>query len=165
MALPRLLKNMNLFVDGESLHTAIEAMTTPNMALKLAEHRAGGMDAPIEVDMGMEKLEMSFQISDPNERLLGLIGIPRVQLMARSAHQRDGEAAEPMTVYMTGMIKQTELGEFKAGEKATHTFNAALIYYKLEMNGNEMVEIDVPNMIRRVNGTDVLESIRTAIGV
>ncbi|MEO1003562.1 MAG: phage major tail tube protein [Cyanobacteria bacterium J06638_7] len=165
MPLPRILKNMNLFADGESLHTAIEAMTVPNLALKMDEHRAGGMDMPIEIDMGMEKMELSFQISDPNERVLGLIGLPRVQFMARSAHQRDGEDAEPMTVSMTGTLKQIELGEFKSGEKAMHTFNVALIYYRLNMAGTDKVEIDPINMIRRIDGTDVMTSIRSAIGM
>ena len=165
MALPRILKNMNLFADGESLHTAIEAMTIPNMALKMEEHRAGGLDMPMEVDMGMEKLELSFQVSDPNERLLQLLSIHDIQYLARSAHQRDGEDAEPMAAYMTGVLKSSELGEFKSGEKAVHTFNVALTYFKLELDGNEMVEIDVPNMIRKIGGTDVLASIRTAIGI
>lgn len=163
--LPRILKNMNLFADGESLHTVIDSMTIPNMALKMEEHRAGGMDMPIEVDMGMEKLELSFQISDPNERVLAMLGRPRMQFLARSAHQRDGEAAEPMTVNMTGTVKQSELGEFKAGEKAMHTFTASLIYFKLDMAGSELVEIDAVNMIRRIGGEDVLAGIRSAIGI
>ena len=38
-------------------------------------------------------------------------------------------------------------------------------YYKLEIGGRELVEIDVENMIRRVDGVDQLEAQRNALGL
>ncbi|HBY9738676.1 TPA: phage tail protein, partial [Klebsiella pneumoniae] len=38
-------------------------------------------------------------------------------------------------------------------------------YYKLTMNGKELVEIDVLNMIEKVNGVDRLDQHRRNIGL
>ncbi|SMG63879.1 Phage major tail tube protein, partial [methanotrophic bacterial endosymbiont of Bathymodiolus sp.] len=55
-----ILKNMALFVDGRGFAGNVEELTLPKLTLKTEEFRNGGMDAPIEVEMGMEKLESEF---------------------------------------------------------------------------------------------------------
>jgi P2 family phage contractile tail tube protein len=41
----------------------VEELTLPKLTLKTEEFRNGGMDAPIEVEMGMEKLESEFTLT------------------------------------------------------------------------------------------------------
>ena len=55
--IPETLANLNLFVDGQSFQGDVTSLTLPKLTLKTEEHRAGGMDMPIELDMGMEKME------------------------------------------------------------------------------------------------------------
>ena len=50
-----ILKNMSLFVDGRGYAGNVDELNLPKLALKTEEFRGGGMDAPIEIDMGMEK--------------------------------------------------------------------------------------------------------------
>jgi P2 family phage contractile tail tube protein len=38
-------------------------------------------------------------------------------------------------------------------------------YYKLTVGGREVYEIDVENMVRRINGVDQLAGIRSDIGL
>jgi P2 family phage contractile tail tube protein len=163
--LPRILKNLNLFADGFGQAGLIDTMTPPAQALKTEEHRAGGMDAPVEYDMGMEKLELTFTLSDPQEGVIGLFGRPNVQYIARNAIQRYGEEAEPVIITMTGMLKQLDFGSQTPGDKGTYDITATLTYYKLSIAGNDRIELDIPNMIRIVDGVDLLASQRTAIGV
>lgn len=90
---PRLLKNMNLFVDGRGFAGRIDEIELPKLTLKTEEHRAGGMDLPVEVEMGMEKLESTFTISDYDPevfRLFGLLDAENVQLTIRGAIQKQG---------------------------------------------------------------------------
>ena len=58
--IPEVLYNTNLFVDGISLQGDVPSLTLPKLTLKTDEYRAGGMDAAVELDMGMEKLEAGF---------------------------------------------------------------------------------------------------------
>ncbi len=165
--IPRVLKNFSLFVDGQGLAGTIDTLTLPTLTTKMEEFRGGGMDAPVEVDMGMEKLEGTFVLLEYNPDIIALYGLASAstQMTARGAMRRDGEDAVPVVVNMTGVVKQVEKGDWKAGDQSSPTFSFALRYYKLTVGGRELVEIDKVNMIRRINGVDQLATIRTAIGV
>lgn len=165
--IPRVLKNFSLFVDGRGLAGTIQTLTLPTLTTKMEEFRGGGMDAPVELDMGMEKLEGTFELAEYNPDIIALYGLAsaNTQLTARGAMRRDGEAAIPVIVNMTGVIKQLDPGDWSSGDMSTGTFSYALRYYKLAVGGRILAEIDKVNMIRRINGVDQLETIRTAIGV
>lgn len=165
--IPRVLKNYSLFVDGRGLAGTIDTLTLPTLTTKMEEFRGGGMDAPVELDMGMEKLEGSFVLAEYNPDIVSLFGLAsaNTQLTARGALRRDGEDAVAAVVNMTGAIKELDPGDWKAGDMTTGTFNYTLRYFKLTVGGRELVEIDKVNMIRRINGVDQLASIRSALGV
>jgi P2 family phage contractile tail tube protein len=165
--IPKILKNFTLFVDGRGLAGTIETLTLPTLTTKMEEVRAGGMDAPIEHDMGMEKLEASFDLLEFNPDIIALFGLAGAdkQLTARGAMRADGADAVAIVVNMTGNVKQFEPGDWKAGDATKPKFTAALRYYKLTIGGRQLIEIDTMNMIRKINGQDQLATIRQAIGV
>ncbi|ABB56780.1 phage major tail tube protein [Synechococcus elongatus] len=166
--IPRVLKNFNLFVDGRGYAGVIEQLTLPKLTTQMEEYRGGGMDAPVEIDLGQEKLECTFQLFeyDPNVvRLWGLADGAATQVTARGGLRRDGEAAVPIVVNMRGVVKEMDAGDWTAGEKTSGQFMMALRYIKVAIDGQELIEVDVVNMIRKVGGTDQLESIRAAIGI
>lgn len=166
--IPRVLKNFSLFVDGRGLAGSISTLTLPKLTTKMEEFRGGGMDAPVEIDMGMEKLESTFELFDYDENILSLYGLAdgaATQVTARGALRRDGEAAVAMIVNLTGVVKEFDPGDWASGDQTSAKFAMALRYLKITIGGRVVAEIDKVNMIRRINGVDQLESIRTAIGV
>ena len=165
--IPRVLKNFSLFIDGRGMAGLIQTMTLPTLTTKMEEFRGGGMDAPIELDMGMEKLEGTFELAEYNPDVIALFGLASAdtQLTARGAIRSDGEPAVAVVVNMTGNIKEMDPGDWAAGDMSTGTFTYSIRYFKLTVGGRELVEVDKVNMIRRIDGVDQLESIRTAIGV
>ena len=54
--IPKILKNFNLFIDGRGYAGKCDEVNPPKLNIKSEEYRAGGLDAPIPIDMGMEKL-------------------------------------------------------------------------------------------------------------
>ena len=74
------LKNMSLFVDGKGYAGCIEDITLPKLTLKTEEYHAGGMDVPIEIELGMEKLECQFSLYKFDKSVLGLFGITQGSL-------------------------------------------------------------------------------------
>jgi P2 family phage contractile tail tube protein len=166
--IPRVLKNFSLFVDGRGYAGVVEQLTLPVLTTKMEEFRGGGMDLPAEIDMGQEKLEASFQLFeyDPNViRLWGLADGAATQVTARGALRRDGEDAVSMVVNLRGVVKELDMGDWQSGEKTALKFMMAVRYLKVAIGGQELVEIDVVNMVRKVGGSDQLQSIRSAIGV
>ena len=168
MALPRLLKNFMLFVDGGPQVGVVDELELPELAIKTEEHRAGGMDAPVEIDLGQTAMTASVRLADYREEVLRLWGLAdgnAAGLTARGALQRDGEAVVPVVVVLRGGIKTLAWPAWRAGEKAGLQITLAVRYYKLTIGGREMIEIDAETMVRKLDGRDQLAGVRTAIGL
>ena len=168
MALPRILRNFSLYVDGIGYAGKVTEATPPTLTIKTEEFRAGGMDAPAEIDMGMEPLNMSFTLAEYDRAVLrqfGLLDQNAVQVALRGAMVDNGTAATAIVVNGTGHIKENDPGSFTAGEATEASFTMGLRYYKMTIDGDVVYEIDVENMVRIINGEDQLASIRTAIGI
>ena len=133
----KILKNFNLFVDGRGYAGKADEVTPPKLTIKTEDFRGGGMDVPAAVDMGMEKLEGSFSIVE----------------------------YDPEVLKQFGMFTEVDMGNFKAGDLATLKCSIACRYYSLDIGGQKVIEIDVDNMVRNINGKDVLADIRSALGV
>ena len=73
--LPRVLKNLNLFVDGRGYAGRVDEITLPKLTVKTEEHRAGGMDAPVRLDMGMEALEATLMLAELDEAVFATFGL------------------------------------------------------------------------------------------
>ena len=58
-----------------------------------------------------------------------------------------------------------QFGSWKAGDKAEAKFTLAPSYYKLEVGGQVVYEIDPVGMVRIINGNDELAAERAAIGL
>ncbi len=163
----KILKNFNLFVDGRGYAGRAEEVTPPKLTIKTEEIRNGGMDAPISVDLGMEKLECQFILIEYDPELLkqfGLVSGNSVQLTLRGALV-DETSTTPMVIGLRGMFTEVDMGKFKAGDKSTLQCTVACRYYSLDIGGNKIIEIDVDNMTRVIDGTDQLAAIREAIGL
>ncbi|ONF43271.1 phage major tail tube protein [Marinobacter lutaoensis] len=163
-----ILKNMALFVDGRGYAGNVEELTLPKLTLKTEEFRNGGMDAPIEVEMGMEKLECEFTLTRFDKQVLKLFGLAPGQLTPltiRGAVVSDSGTQTAVVVNLQGIVREMDPGNWKPGEKATLKVVMALRYYKLT-HGSEVVhEVDIPNMVRTIGGIDQLAAVRNALGI
>lgn len=169
MALPRKLKNMNLFNDGVSLMGQVTEVTLPKLTRKMEEYRAGGMNASMETDHGMEKLELQWKCGGLMEQVLKQFGVTNhagVMLRFAGAYQRDDSGAvDAVQIVVRGRHKEIDPGNAKPGDNTEFSVTSTLTYYKLTINNVDVIEIDVLNMIEKVNGVDMLAEQRRAIGL
>jgi P2 family phage contractile tail tube protein len=168
MAARDIRKNINLFVDGRGYAGQLEEFTPPALTLVMEEFRAGGMDAPIELEMGMEKLEASFTLKAYDRDVLSLFGVAegeQVNFTAREALESFDGTTKAVVHNMRGRIRKIDPGTSKPGEAPGLATELALTYYKQTHDGVVIHEIDVENMVRIINGTDRLAGQRAALGV
>ena len=85
MAIRNILKNFNLFVDGRGFAGELGDYTPPSPSVAAEEYRAGGMDGPIDIDMGMEKMTTSYVLRNYSADVLALWGIVPGQLIQVTA--------------------------------------------------------------------------------
>lgn len=169
MGLPNTLKNFNLFNDGGSYMGQVEEVKLPKLARKMEEFRGGGMDGQVEIDLGQDKLEMEVTCGGIMEDVFKQYGCTKaagVLLRFAGAYQRDdtGEV-KAVEIVVRGRHKEIDVGDAKLGDKTKFQFKSALTYYKLTVDGKELVEIDTLNFIFKVDGKDMLDAQRKAIGL
>ncbi|MCL2345568.1 MAG: phage major tail tube protein [Desulfobulbus sp.] len=166
--IPQTLVNMNLFVDGKGYAGVATEVNLPKLKRKTEEHRAGGMDGPVKIGMGMEMLDGSFKLSGISPEVLAFFGLAddtALDCSFRGAFKDlKGEVVGAIATFR-GMIDEVDSGSWKPGEKSETTFNLAPSYYKLEVDGEVVYELDPANNIRVINGNDEAEEERAAIGM
>ncbi len=166
--IPETLANTNLFVDGVSFQGDVPSLTLPKLTLKTEEHRAGGMDIGIELDTGMEKMESNFTTTGVRKESLKFFGLADGNAFNgtfRGSFKGQRGATKAVVVTLRGLLKELDMGDWKAGDKAEVKHGIAVTYYKLEVGGELIYEIDPIGMKRVINGTDQLASQRSDLGL
>ncbi len=169
MALPRTLKNFNVFADGVSHAGECEEITLPKLTRKLEEYRAAGMNGPVDLDMGSEKLELETTYGGLMREILkqyGVTGVDRALIRFAGAYQRDDtNDTDAVEIVVRGRHTEIDFGSGKAGNKSAFKVKSSLAYYKLTVNGEVWIEVDHVNFIEIVFGVDRLAEQRRAIGL
>jgi uncharacterized protein len=169
MALPRKLKNFNLFNDGNNYLGLIGELTLPKLSRKMEEWRGGGMDTGVEADMGGELLTLEWTAGGIEPTALAQYGVTSVtgcMLRFAGAYQRDDTGdVDAVEVVVRGRHKEIDFGNAKPGEATQHKFTTSCAYYRLTVNGRDLIEIDALNMIFIVDGVDRLAEQRRALGI
>lgn len=165
--IPRVLKNFNVNVDGRGFFGRADETVLPVLSEMTDEYRGAGMNGPIDISMGLEKMESRLTMAEHDAELYKLFGVQRgnnVPFTLRGAMQRQGEDAIAMVVRIGGRVKQIDPGSWKAGERGACQLTLAVNSLKIEIDGVVVVDIDLVTGRQVVNGVDQYESIRSAIG-
>lgn len=168
MAARNIIKQMTVSVDGRGYAGNVTEYTPPPLTLLTEEHRAGGMDAPITLDMGMEALETSFILRSYDREILRQFGVSEgnsVPFVGRGAMQSYDGTWRPTVHTMRGKITSIDRGTWQPGQAASMTVTMRLDYYREDHDGVRVHEIDVENAVRIVDGVDLLADMRAALGI
>ncbi|MFU5827246.1 phage major tail tube protein [Pseudomonas aeruginosa] len=171
MAMPRKLKNMNLFNDGGSYQGVVKSCTLPPLARKMEAFRGGGMNGPVKADLGFydDGIQFEWTLGGLDLTALkqyGAVSASGVMLrFAGSFQQDDTGEVTPVEIVVRGRHETIEMGDAQPGEDTEHKITTTCSYYKLVVNGEEVIEIDLLNFVEKVNGKDLLEAQRKAIGL
>lgn len=161
-------KHFIIRVDGKGHAGDGKSFTPPKLAIKVEEYRSGGMNTPVEVGMGTEKMESSFSLASYSEDVLTLFGVTvgnNVPFIVNESLENERGQVIPVAHHMRGIIKEIDPGEHKPGELAEMKVTVGLHYYKLVRNNKVIQEIHPENMIHTIDGKDMLAEQRQALGI
>lgn len=171
MAMPRKLKNQNIFNDANSYQGVAKSVTLPDLARKMEAFRGAGMDGPVKVDLGHsdDGIQIEWTVGGLDLisiRQYGITNASGVGLRWAGAYQRDDDGTvDAVEVVVRGRHETYSFGDAEAGEDTEHTITTTCTYYKLIVNGRVEVEIDLLGMVFIVDGVDRLAEQRKAIGL
>ena len=150
----------NVYVNNASKHGLASEITAPTITALMTDYKAMGMIGSAEFFNGFDKLETTIKWTYPDNEAQKAFGnfLKPVDLMIRSSkaeYDNTGITDEkPIVMYIRGYSKTLPGGAFKAKEDT-----------ELEIDGEEIVEIDVINNIYKVGGEDLLAERRQNLGL
>ncbi len=168
--LPKIIKAFNAFFEDESWAGTFDEVTVGKIARKTEDYRGAGMAAAIKVDMGYEMPEISINLKEYNSKLIKAWGECEtdgvlLRLMAGAKTDGPGCKTDRIEIVLRGRPNDIDFGSWKPGEMTDSKMMFCPAYFKLSINGEELIELDPVNMIENVGGLDRYEKLRTAIGI
>jgi len=171
MALPHKLKHLNLFNDGVSYTGKVKTVTLPSLGRKMEAYRGGGMSGPVKADLGFsdDGIQLEWKLGGLDLVVLkqfGAVNASSVALrFAGSFEQDDTGEVSAVEITVRGRHETIEMGDAQPGEDTEHSITTTCTYYKLTVDNEDIIEIDLLNFIEKVGGVDMLEKHRNAIGL
>lgn len=166
MAARDVIKNQNLYADGRGYAGQLQEFTPPVLELLIEKVRLGGMDAPVPLTMGMEAMDAGFVLISYDRFILASWGIREGAFLPFTVKEVlesfDGTITQVVHT-MRGKIVKLDSGTHKPGEVAPLKVELGLSYYKQTHGGVTLHEIDPENMVRIIDGVDVLAAQRRAL--
>ena len=168
MAIRHVLANMAAFVNGRGYIGRVTEFTPPKLDPIVREYKAGGMGAEIAIPMGaVEKLEASFTLTGYDPDVLAAFSVVPGNLVplrfTGAMYDYDG-ACRPLEITLRAVLG-FEPDAWKPTEASDLKVNAMIHYYKMDVDGRTVHEIDPVNLVAVINGTDQLATMRAALGV
>ncbi len=167
MAMPRLLKNINVYADGGSFIGIVEEFEEPKLAISTDDLRTGGMVGSVKVDNGLEAMEATVTMAGHVKELIRKFGTTKVdgvRLRLVGAYRADnGTPVEKVEIVCGGRFEEIDLGSSKAGDNTEHKYKLPLAYYRREVDGRVEIEIDMINGKFVVDGVDRYAEIMSAL--
>ena len=161
----------NVYVNDSSKHGQASEVTCPDIQAKMEDYKALGMVGTAEFFNGFDKMESTIKWTYPdNEIKIACANFMKpVNIMVRSskAEYDGGGISEevPVVIYMKGYPKKHPGGTYKPKEDTEVENTFSILYYKEEVDGEAIIEVDVLNNIYNVNGEDLLAERRSNLGI
>ena len=171
MALPKKLKMMNLFNEGNSYLGQTGEVTLPKLGRKFEDWRGGGMNGNIKWDNGLsdDMIEFAWKLGGIDPLVISQFGAATVGALGlrfAGSYQRDdtGETSS-LEMVVRGRHEEIDLGNAKAGDDTELSIKTIWSYLKITIDGKVYIEIDIPGVKEVVNGVDRLAQHRKNIGL
>lgn len=169
MGMPRKLKGFNVFQNGENFMGQVKEVTLPKLSRKMEDWQGSGMSGPISIDYGQEAIQLEWTCGGFMEEVLRQYGVTKhdgVLLRFTGGYQReDSDKYDSVEIVVKGRHKEIDMGTAKTKEDSDFKVTTIASYYKLSINGQDLIEMDFINMVERINGSDLLAGLRTALGL
>lgn len=165
--IPEKINDFNVYSDGDRLIGVSDEVSLPDINELTTELSGPGLLGPVDTPTvgKFESMEMEVPFRTLYESAFSLMrALRNVALTLRGAVQiSDGEGNVEfvgMRVVIRGKKKGLTAGKFKQGEGTGSSVKLSLTYIMIELDGKQRLEIDKLNSIYRVDGVDMLATIR-----
>lgn len=163
--------NANCYVDGSNFLGRAEEITLPDVAAKMSDHKALGLMSEMELPAGLQKMSAKFKWNSIYPEVMKKTFNPyspvRVQIRTSieryEGSEKTGEV--PCVIYLSGAFKKSGGLAFKAQDNVEMEHEMNVTAFKMEINREEIIDVDITANIWRVDGRDLLAEYRNNLGI
>ena len=168
---PEQIKNFRVYESGSNVSFGMATVQLPSMEAVTNEIKgagiAGAYTAPVVGHYGPLTTTVNFYASSP--AIKSLYSGQYKMFDLRVAEQRHDDSTGSKDVsgvkyLVAGTITKLDLGAVEGGASADGSFDLDTTIFAVYQDGVELQYLDKINYIYRINGTDVLEAERAALG-
>ena len=167
--LPRTLYNFNFFTNSVSWAGIASQITLPKISKKTEDHRGAGMIGDVALTLGYEQMECEVTYAGFDAlqfTQLGVCGVSDLPLRFVGIYERqDTCTKQNVEIYMRGNGHELDPGSSELGKKTEHKVKYGVSYYRLEVDGQVMCELDFVNGIERFGDNDLALQIKNLLGL
>lgn len=163
--LPRyILRDCMLWADRASQLGQIGEIQTPELSRKMEEMRNAGMIKARDVSLGYEKLGFGFKMPTVDPKIITLYGLKvgsENPFMITGALVDEDGTTHSAVMNIRGFMNKFDAGAWKPGSLAESDYQVSVNYYKLEIDGVNLLEVDDFDI--KINGVSQYSDIRNAL--
>lgn len=163
--------NANIYLDGVSFMGRAEEITLPEIQPKMVDHKGLGMVGESELPAGLQKMSCKIKWNaiypDVMKKTHNVFQSLRIMVRTSIETYEDSSrvAQTPCVIYLTAIPKKAGGLVFKVQDNVEREDEFNVTAYKMEIDGEEIVDVDVLANIWRVNGVDQLATYRANLGL
>ena len=168
--IPEKINDYNVYLDGIQMIGVAASATLPEINQKTSTVSGAGINGEMDSPTigQFESMEQEIQFNTLYSSAVGMLSpMSTVKLTFRAAQQvydkSGGYAFKGLRVVEMGRVKKFKPGKLEKGESMEATVTLELSCIMIEVNGNQILEVDKLNGVYKVNGVDMLASIKRLI--
>lgn len=162
--------NSNVYIDGNNHLGKASEIDMPDVMAKMTEFKALGLIGSFELPSGFDKMELRIKWNAFYPEIAAQFVNPfkKISIMVRGNMEiweggdRVGEKA--VVIYATCQSKGFPTGKFKAQDNVEVESKLSCTHVKMEIDGEEVLELDIMNNIFKAAGVDMMANYRNNIG-
>lgn len=162
--------NANVYIDGVNMLGRASEVDAPEIMAKMSEYKALGLIGSFELPSGFDKMEMRIKWNAfyQDVAIKFINPFKKVSVMVRASLEvwegGDLVSQKPVIIYATCQSKGFPLGKYKQQDNVEMESKLSCTHAKMEIDGVEVLELDIMNNIFKVNGVDQMAEYRANIG-
>lgn len=140
-----ILRECMLWADRENKLGQIGEITPPVPEAVREDMRNAGMIKPRKIHLGYNALEFNFKMPGLDPQVLKLFGIKigtETPFMITGAHVDEDGTVHSAVLTIRGRVYKPDPGAWKGGSLAENDYACDVNYYKLEIDGARIFEMD-----------------------
>lgn len=159
-----ILRDFTVFLNGVGKIGTVANIQLPELDVQMEEFRGGGMDMAVQIPMGLNKMELSFDLLSWDEDTWAAVGFDAKSMQTKldfyGVTITANGAEAPVEINVQGGIIAVKNDALSPGKSSKQTVKMSVFKYKHTIGSNVVMNIDAFGKIFYSGANDLASQAR-----